>query len=170
MSSEKVRIIKYQDRCSNMKNIKNKKFKAIFFDKDGVLLDSVNDCLSAFNDTLKHYGEKELNKDEYLKEYLGFKAESNINKIFNYSTKIERKKILYHYMKKRAENKDTTKLLALWKVSVKDGMHSPTCYVVLAKSRIDAIGLATARYLGESKSNEIYSVTIENIKGRIVDV
>ena len=63
-----------------------------------------------------------------------------------------------------------TKLLALWKVSVKDGMHSPTCYVVLAKSRIDAIGLATARYLGESKSNEIYSVTIENIKGRIVDV
>jgi hypothetical protein len=62
-------------------------------------------------------------------------------------------------------------VLCLWYITINQSSDYNTVnYVVLAKSRHDAMGLATAKFLGEDKSTRIVSVTIENVDGRIVSV
>lgn len=79
----------------------SEKFKAVLFDKDGVLIDSIDTCFSAFNETLRHYGKSELTKEEYLREFWGTKAEVNLARIFKDLTDSERKEIVDHYMERR---------------------------------------------------------------------
>ena len=52
-----------------MENNTKKKYKAVLFDKDGVLIDSLDTCHLAFNETLKNYGKKEISKNKYKKEF-----------------------------------------------------------------------------------------------------
>lgn len=78
-------------------------FKAILFDKDGVLIDSIDTCFSAFNETLRYYGENVLTKEDYIREYWGKKAEVNLAKIFKDIPEDERNRIVKHYMKRRME-------------------------------------------------------------------
>jgi HAD superfamily hydrolase (TIGR01509 family) len=93
-----------------MKKLKNRKFEAILFDKDGVLINSIDTCYNAFNDTLKQYGKKILSKNEYIKECWGIKAERNISRIFKELEEKERKKILTHYYNRREELEKNTKI------------------------------------------------------------
>jgi HAD superfamily hydrolase (TIGR01509 family) len=86
------------------------KFRAVLFDKDGVLIDSLNTCFLAFNETLRHYGKSELKKEEYLRGFWGTKAEINLDKIFINLTEIERKEIVDYYMRRRMELGNLTKL------------------------------------------------------------
>lgn len=86
------------------------KIYAILFDKDGVLIDSIDTCFSAFNETLRYYGESELTREGYLKECWGIKAEVNLNRIFKDLPENERREIFEHYMRRRMELEDSTRL------------------------------------------------------------
>jgi len=85
-------------------------FKAILFDKDGVLIDSIDTCFSAFNETLRYHGENVLAKEDYIKEYWGKKAEVNLAKIFKDVPEDERNRIVKHYMERRMELNFHTRL------------------------------------------------------------
>lgn len=87
-----------------------KKFKAILFDKDGVLIDSIDTCLKAVNETFKRYGMKEWSKEKFKKEFWGIKADVNIRKILPDAPESKIKEIYEYYMKKRVEFKHLTKL------------------------------------------------------------
>lgn len=80
------------------------------FDKDGVLIDSLDTCFSAFNETLRHFGKSELARDAYIEEYWGTKAEFNLARIFNDLPDSERKEIVDYYMERRMELEDYTRL------------------------------------------------------------
>lgn len=54
--------------------------KAVLFDLDGVLIDSVSVWLSAFNDTLRKFGKESLDMDEFLNVYWGDELEVNLQK------------------------------------------------------------------------------------------
>ena len=84
--------------------------KAILFDKDGVLIDSIDTCFSAFNETLRYYSENELTKEEYIRECWGKKAEVNLAKIFKDVPEDERNRIVKHYMERRMELNFHTRL------------------------------------------------------------
>ncbi|MEM2874435.1 MAG: HAD family hydrolase [Candidatus Hadarchaeales archaeon] len=49
--------------------------KAILFDLDGVLIDTVECWVRAFNDTYRKYGQREISKDEFIREYWGHSSE-----------------------------------------------------------------------------------------------
>ena len=76
-------------------------FKAIYFDKDGVLIDSIDTCFTAFNETLRYYGENALTKEDYIKECWGKKAEVNLARIFKDVPEDERNSIIDFYMERR---------------------------------------------------------------------
>jgi len=54
--------------------------KAILFDLDGVLIDSFDSWLAAFNETLEKFGKKRVSKGEYEKKYLGHELRSTFGK------------------------------------------------------------------------------------------
>jgi len=84
--------------------------KAILFDKDGVLIDSIDTCFSAFNETLRYYSENELTKEDYIRECWGKKAEVNLAKIFKDVPEDERNRIVKHYIERRMELNFHTRL------------------------------------------------------------
>lgn len=49
-------------------------FKAVLFDKDGVLIDSMDTCFDAINGTLRHYGMPEITRDYYMRNLWGMKS------------------------------------------------------------------------------------------------
>ena len=61
--------------------VQGKEVKAILFDMDGVLVDSLNTWSYVLNDTLKHFGLKTLPKNELVKEF-GAPIESDVKKYF----------------------------------------------------------------------------------------
>ena len=85
-------------------------FKAILFDKDGVLIDSIDTCFYAFNETLRYYGENALTKEDYIRECWGKKAEVNLAKIFKDVPEDERNRIVKHYMERRMKLNFHTRL------------------------------------------------------------
>jgi phosphoglycolate phosphatase-like HAD superfamily hydrolase len=49
--------------------IKSKKgYGAVLFDKDGVLIDSLDTCFEALNAMLHHYSRPEISKDWFVRE------------------------------------------------------------------------------------------------------
>jgi HAD superfamily hydrolase (TIGR01549 family) len=57
-----------------MRDVKTNDFKAVLFDKDGVLIDSINTCFDAINGTLRHYGIPEITRDYYIRKLWGMKS------------------------------------------------------------------------------------------------
>ena len=62
-----------------MDNAKN--IKAILFDLDGVLVDSFDAWLCAYNDTLQKFGKDGLEREKFRKEYWGLGLSENIEKL-----------------------------------------------------------------------------------------
>ena len=59
--------------------------KAVLFDLDGVLVDSIDAWCYVFNDTLKHFGFKLLPKKEFIKDF-GAPIEHDVKKYFKGKT------------------------------------------------------------------------------------
>jgi len=59
----------------------NKKYKGVLFDKDGVLIDSMETCLRAANDTLERYGLRPWTTEEFRKNWWGIRADLTIGKL-----------------------------------------------------------------------------------------
>jgi len=92
-----------------MKNKTNGKFKAILFDKDGVLIDSLDAEFAAVNKTREHYGISNLSKDEFLKKCWGTKESKNNNTLGIVSEE-ELEEIAAYYRKIKTELKNNAKL------------------------------------------------------------
>ena len=88
----------------------NKKYKAILFDKDGVLIDSMETCLRAANDTLERYGLRPWTTEEFRKNWWGIRADLTIGKLLKDVPDSKKKEIFEHYQKKRKEFQHLTKL------------------------------------------------------------
>jgi len=58
----------------NMHDAKTNDFKAVLFDKDGVLIDSLETCFDALNGTLRHFGIPEITRDYYTRKLWGMKS------------------------------------------------------------------------------------------------
>jgi len=57
------------------------KVKAVLFDLDGVLVDSLNVWYVAMNETLGKFGKGRVGKGEYVKRYWGFSLSRNFEKL-----------------------------------------------------------------------------------------
>lgn len=90
--------------------MQNKKFKAVLFDKDGVLIDTLDLCWEAFNITLEHYGRPALSKEEYLNQGWGIELGENVKRIFAGSPKSKIEEIIDFYRKERMRLKNRTKI------------------------------------------------------------
>ena len=62
----------------NMKKIKP---KAILFDMDGVLVDSIDSWWRSLNHALKHYNKKEMTKEEFREKYWGHDLYDNLERM-----------------------------------------------------------------------------------------
>lgn len=54
--------------------------KAVLFDLDGVLIDSIKSWLYAFNETLKKFGLRELSEEEFRKKCWGYSLRKSLSK------------------------------------------------------------------------------------------
>ncbi len=54
---------------------------AIFFDMDGVLIDSLDSWWNALNQALKAFNHKEISKNEFIKKYWGHDLRDNLRKM-----------------------------------------------------------------------------------------
>lgn len=52
--------------------------KAILFDMDGVLIESLDSWWLSFNDALKAFNEKEISRDEFIEKYWGHDLQYNL--------------------------------------------------------------------------------------------
>lgn len=80
----------------------NKKFKLIIFDKDGVLIDSIQTCLKAANLTLEHYGMPDIDMCTFKKAFWGMKADTNAD-VFSNIPMEKRVEMSKYFRKKRDE-------------------------------------------------------------------
>ena len=56
----------------------NYKPKAILFDMDGVLIESLDSWWFSFNDALKAFNQKEISRDEFIEKYWGHDTRYNL--------------------------------------------------------------------------------------------
>ena len=77
--------------------------KAVLFDLDGVLIDSLKTNYLAYNSTLKRFGKKKLDLKKYQDVFWGPHIDDCIKISFGNLTKKMKKKIADHYHKKRLE-------------------------------------------------------------------
>lgn len=88
------------------------KFKAVLFDKDGVLIDSLETCMTAFNDALVHYGKPTFGREGFVRDVWGVAAEKTIDIIFSDRTDYEREEIRRFYNNSRAMRVSQTQLFS----------------------------------------------------------
>jgi len=55
--------------------------KAILFDMDGVLIESLDSWWLSFNDALKEFNQKEISRDEFIEKYWGHDLQYNLEKM-----------------------------------------------------------------------------------------
>lgn len=60
--------------------VETMKPKAILFDLDGVLIDSLDAWWHALNDALRHFNMKEMTKEEFVSKYWGYDLYTNIKR------------------------------------------------------------------------------------------
>ncbi|MDP3766201.1 MAG: HAD family hydrolase [Nanoarchaeota archaeon] len=80
--------------------VQREEVKAILFDMDGVLVDSLDAWSYVLNDTLRHFGLKTLPKSELVKEF-GAPIESDVKKYFTGKTVKEVERVYNLKFKKR---------------------------------------------------------------------
>ncbi len=80
--TEKVRLTssRFYYLETRKENFGRESMKAILFDLDGVLINSFDSWLVAFNETLEKFGKKRISKGEYKKKYLGHELRSTFGK------------------------------------------------------------------------------------------
>ncbi len=54
---------------------------ALLFDMDGVLIDSLDAWWEGFNESLRHFKQKEISKEEFIKTYWGYDLRSNLRRV-----------------------------------------------------------------------------------------
>ncbi len=86
----------------------NNDFKAVLFDKDGVLIDSLDTCFDALNGTLRHYGLPEITRDHYIRRLWGMKSGTIFEDSANLTTAEVDERVDY-YNKMRDECDDKTR-------------------------------------------------------------
>ncbi len=57
-----------------------RRIKAVLFDLDGVLIDSIDAWYVALNETLRKFGKKKIGKGEYVKKCWGFSLSRNLKR------------------------------------------------------------------------------------------
>jgi phosphoglycolate phosphatase/pyrophosphatase PpaX len=68
-----------------------KTMKAILFDLDGVLIDSLNSWLHAFNETMKKFGYREFGEKEFKEKFWGPELKENLREMrINNGVEIEK--------------------------------------------------------------------------------
>jgi HAD superfamily hydrolase (TIGR01509 family) len=55
--------------------------KAVLFDLDGVLIDSLECWFQAFNETIGRFGLKQIGREEFLRSYWGHSTEDNFGRL-----------------------------------------------------------------------------------------
>ncbi len=110
MSGKKRREGSMQSKAEKQSGPIQRKFRAVLFDKDGVLLNSIDACLRAANETFEHYGKKGMTKEEFRKNFWGTRADINIAKTFTELPPDKLKEIYDYYNQKKLEFEDMIKL------------------------------------------------------------
>lgn len=131
----------------NSRQNKRQKYKAVLFDKDGVLLDSFNTVFKGVNEARKHYGLSPLTKQEFIDQCWGKRATVEMN-VFGASSESELDERHSYYRKKRMELEyntmlypDTIEVLDALHGKVKMGLITSTFRDVVTKIIAD-FGLA----------------------------
>jgi len=88
------------------------KFKAVLFDKDGVLIDSLDTCMAALNDALVHYGKPTFSREGFVRDVWGVPAEAVIANAFFDRSEQERADIIKFYNNSRAMRVGQTRLFS----------------------------------------------------------
>jgi len=91
-----------------MREAKTNDFKAVLFDKDGVLIDSIDSCYNAINSTLRHYKIPEITREYYTRNLWGKKSWTIFEDSASLTTAEIRERAEY-YNKMRDEGDDKTK-------------------------------------------------------------
>lgn len=89
---------------------KEKKYRAVLFDKDGVLIDSIDGCLAAANATFAHYGKPEMTKGDFRTQFWGTRADINFAKGFEGAKKGKIDEVCDYYNSKKLEFKSIIKV------------------------------------------------------------
>jgi HAD superfamily hydrolase (TIGR01509 family) len=55
--------------------------KAILFDMDGVLVNSLDSWWKSLNAALKNYNEKEISREEFIEKFWGYELQENLRKL-----------------------------------------------------------------------------------------
>lgn len=72
-------------------------YRAILFDKDGVLVNSMETIYRAIRETLLHFGEAELSRKEFEREFWGRRLDSNLSRLFADCPSNRIEEMCFHY-------------------------------------------------------------------------
>jgi pyrophosphatase PpaX len=106
--------------------VQRREVKAILFDMDGVVVDSLDAWCHTFNDTLRHFGLKTIPRKEFVKDF-GAPIEYDVKKYFEGKTIKEVEKVYNSNFKKRKKyvelNKQSVETLQkLKRLKIKIGL------------------------------------------------
>src|SRR3989338_1914788 len=111
------------------------KVKAVLFDLDGVLIDSLDAWFYVFNDALKQFGFKTITKNQFKKDF-GAPIESDVKKYYIGKTEKEVENAYNMNFEKRKEHvklfpQSVDVLKKLRKQKIKSGLISNSTYLIV---------------------------------------